>query len=82
MDKLESLVVRLEKAVQQLETGNVGGAASGAAAGSAGASGDAGVESASVRDYSSWITGSVSPFIELSEKIGGDVAKMGQLWQE
>ena len=33
MDKLESLVVRLEKAVQQLETGNVGGAASGGGAG-------------------------------------------------
>jgi hypothetical protein len=39
------------------------------------------LESALTHDYTAWIDRSVGPFLELSEKIGGDVAKMAQLWQ-
>ena len=82
MEKLESLVVRLEKAVAQLE----GGAAprpAGAAGvnGAAGGAGDDGaLDSASFKAYNEWIETHVTPFVQLSTKLGDDIAKMGALF--
>ena len=68
MDKLESLVIRLEKCVATLEkSGNL--PAGGAISGGGGDEGDA-MDSASLRDYSEWVDSSVTPFVELSNKIG------------
>ena len=66
MEKLESLVVRLEKAVSQLEAGR-GGA--GSPPGGAGDTADA-VDSVSYKDYNDWIQAYVTPFVELSNKLG------------
>ena len=67
MEKLESLVVRLEKAVSQLESGRGGGA--GSPPGGAGDTADA-VDSVSYKDYNDWIQAYVTPFVELSNKLG------------
>lgn len=61
--RLESVAARLEKLA--------GHSASGAAAASTASEGSA---SASVEDYQAIIAGSVAKFVELSNKIGGDVA--------
>ena len=65
MEKLESLVVRLEKAVSQLESGR----GAGSPPGGAGDTADA-VDSVSYKDYNDWIQAYVTPFIELSNKLG------------
>jgi len=75
MEKLESLVVRLEKAVSQLESGR----GAGSPPGGAGDTADA-VDSVSYKDYNDWIQAYVTPFIELSNKLGDDIAKMGNLF--
>lgn len=65
MEKLESLVVRLEKAVSQLESGR----GAGSPPGGSGDTADA-VDSVSYKDYNDWIQAYVTPFIELSNKLG------------
>ena len=66
MEKLESLVARLEKAVAQLE----GGAKpSGAAPPSSGGD-DGALDSASFKAYNDWIESHVVPFVQLSTKLG------------
>ena len=64
MEKLESLVARLEKAVAQLE----GGAKSSGAAPSSGD--DGALDSASFKAYNDWIESHVVPFVQLSTKLG------------
>jgi len=75
MEKLESLVARLEKAVSQLESGQ----GAGSPPGGSGDTADA-VDSVSYKDYNDWIQAYVTPFIDLSNKLGDDIAKMGNLF--
>ena len=66
MEKLESLVARLEKAVAQLE----GGAKPSGAAPSSGGGDDGALDSASFKAYNDWIESHVVPFVQLSTKLG------------
>jgi len=66
LDKLESLLSRLEAAVTRIEKSKVGGS-SGASAAAAEAEGDA----ERVTALDEWYTGSFKPWLENSRKIGG-----------
>ena len=68
MEKLESLVQRLEKAVAQLEAGGVKPAVNGAAP--SGGGDDGALDSASYKAYNDWIDAHVNPFVQLSSKLG------------
>lgn len=75
MSNLEAVVKRLEAVAARLEKVGAGGA--GQAAGD-----DENETSVQFQDYEEFLTNSLKPFVDATNKLGGDFAKMGALAQK
>jgi len=72
-ESLDAAVSRLSDIVNRLESVAARGPAS------TSSSGGAGSNAASVQDFNGFVQGSITPFLDLSNKLGGDVQQIAQL---